>query len=74
MIKIEDITSDDYKYIKLVTKLITPNDRCIYVAEVVYDDGWGMSHVLKRSISSVLEEAIEDVIAVSGMGFLKDVK
>jgi hypothetical protein len=70
MIKIENITSDDYKYIKLFTKLIKQNNRCLYIAEVVY--GFGMTNILKRSISSVLEEAIDDVII--GMEFLKEVK
>lgn len=74
-VKLENITPDDYQYISLRTRLILPNDQARYIAEVVYDDGFGAVNVLKRSISSVLGEAIEDVIYSSGLLFLlEDVK
>lgn len=75
MIKLEDITPEDYRYIRLRTKLITPSDQARYIAELVYDDGIGVATILKRSISSSLDEAIEDAIYSSGMLFLlKEVK
>ena len=73
-ISLKDITSDDYPYIKLRTRLILPSEQARYIAEVVYDDGWGMPHILTRSISSILSEAVNDAITTSGMLFLRGSK
>ena len=74
-VKLENITPDDHRYISLRTKLITQIMRNKYIVEVIYDDGLGAVNVLKRSISSVLSEAIDDVINSSGLFFLlKDSK
>ena len=70
-ITLENIQPEDHKYIKLHTRLILPNEQARYIAEVVYEDGWGASQILCRSVSSVLDEAIENVISVSGMKFLR---
>ena len=69
-VKLENITTDDYQYISIRTKLILPNEHARYIAEVVYDDGFGTVNVLKRSISSNLDEAVKDVIFSSGLLFL----
>jgi hypothetical protein len=41
-----------------------------FIAKVVYDDGFGRAVTLKKSISSIKEDAVTDVIYASGLLFL----